>query len=67
MFLFRDNNTEDIDYRALRKDLVDDAGIDSIVTGEFGLCDMIDAMDASEAELRQMAMERGINLKKYMK
>ena len=36
MFLLIDaNKNEDIDYRALRKDLVDDAGIDSIVTGEF--------------------------------
>ena len=70
MGLFFHSNNDDGDYYfdRLRKDLVDEYGVQSAAfSGGLGFLDMCDAEDASNEQLLEMARREGINLNKYKK
>lgn len=65
-WLFEDDNNSDYDYKRLRKDLENEYAIQSATfSGGFGFCRMLDASNASEAELLKMAKKEGFNLNRY--
>ena len=66
-WLFQDDkNNSDYDYKRLRKDLENEyAAQSATVSGGFGFCQMLDASNASNAELLKMAKKEGFNLNKY--
>ena len=70
MGLFFHNNSNsdssDYDYDRLRRDLVEEYGIQSAsFSGGLGFLDMCDAEDASNEQLLEMARREGFNLNKY--
>ena len=65
---FNSNNSDsgDYDFSRLRKDLVDEYGIQSAsFSGGLGFLDMCDAQNASNEQLLEMARKEGFNLNKY--
>ncbi len=63
---FRSNDNDDYDFDRLRRDLVDEYGIQSAsFSGGLGFLDMCDAEDASNEQLLEMARREGFNLNKY--
>ena len=65
---FRSNDNDDYDFDRLRRDLVDEYGIQSVsFSGGLGFLDMCDAEDASNEQLLEMARREGFNLNKYKK
>ena len=65
-WLFQDDNNSDYDYKRLRKDLENEYAAQSATfSGGFGFCQMLDASNASNAELIKMARKEGFNLNKY--
>lgn len=67
---FNSKNTDDgdYDYDRLRRDLVNEYGIQSAAYSDgLGFLDMCDAEDASNEQLLQMARREGFNLNKYKK
>ena len=66
--LFHSNNTDggDYDFERLRRDLVEEYGIQSAsFSGGMGLLDMCDAENATNEQLLDMARKEGFNLNKY--
>ncbi|MCR5769680.1 MAG: hypothetical protein K6G87_00450 [Butyrivibrio sp.] len=65
---FRSNDNDYYDFDRLRRDLVDEYGIQSAsFSGGLGFLDMCDAEDASNEQLLEMARREGFNLNKYKK
>ena len=65
---FNGNNKEDntYDFERLRKDLVEEYGIQSAsFFGGLVFLDMCDAEDATNEQLLEMARREGFNLNKY--
>ncbi|MBP3261220.1 MAG: hypothetical protein J6M45_02500 [Pseudobutyrivibrio sp.] len=65
---FRSSNSDsgDYDFDRLRRDLVDEYGIQSAAfSGGLGFLDMCDAENASNEQLIEMARKEGFNLNKY--
>lgn len=68
LFFHNSNNTGDIDYGRLRRDLVDEYGAQSSAfSGGFGFLEMCDAEETSNEQLIEMARREGFNLSKYKK
>lgn len=62
------NDNDDYDFDRLRKDLVEEYGIQSAsFSCGLGFLDMCDAEDATNEQLLQMARREGFNLNKYKK
>ncbi len=62
------SNDENYDYEHLRRDLIDEFGVQSVAfSGGFGFLEMCDAEDASDEQLLEMARREGFNLKRYKK
>ena len=60
------NDSDDYDYDKLRRDLVEEYGIQSAsFSGGLGFLDMCDAEDASNEQLLEMARREGFNINKY--
>ena len=60
------NDSGDYDFDRLRRNLVEEYGIQSAsVSGGLGFLDMCDAEDASNEQLLEMARREGFNLNKY--
>ena len=63
LFHSSSSNYDDIDYKRLREDLMDEYGAQMAgYSGGLGYLDMCDERDASEKELIEMAKREGINL-----
>jgi len=68
LFFGSSNKTGPIDYEDLRKDLEDDSLAMVFGAGiEAGFLEAMDASDADEEELEEMARRRGFNLDHYRK
>lgn len=66
LFFHSSNNSGDYDFERLRRDLVDEYGIQSVAySGGLGFMDMCDAEHASNEQLLDMARREGFNLNKY--
>lgn len=62
------NGSNDIDFKRLRSDLMDEYGAQmAAYSGGFGFLEMCDAEDATEEQLLEMARREGINLNRYRK
>ncbi len=62
------SNDDDYDYKRLRKDLSNDFGaMGATFLGGLGFVQMMEAEDASNDELLEMAKREGYDLKKYKK
>ena len=62
------SNNEDIDFKRLRADLMDEYGAQmAAYSGGFGFMEMCKAEEATEEQLLEMARQEGINLNKYRK
>ena len=65
-FHSNNNDSGDYDYDRLRRDLVNEYGIQSTAfSGGVGFLDMCDAEDASNEQLLEMARREGFNHNKY--
>ena len=59
---------DDIDYEALRSDLINQYGAEMVTfSGAIGFSDMLEAEYASDDELLQLAQREGIDLNNYMR
>ena len=68
LFSHSSSNNDDIDYKRLRNDLMDEYGAQMAAqSGGLGFLDMCDAQNASEQQLLEMAKREGFNLSKYRK
>ena len=68
LFSYSSSNNDDIDYKRLRNDLMDEYGAQmAAYSGGLGFLDMCDAQNASEQQLLEMAKREGFNLYKYRK
>ncbi len=68
LFFHSNNDAVDYDFDRLRRDLVDEYGIQSAsFSGGLGFHDMCDAEGATNEQLLQMARREGFNLNKYKK
>ena len=66
LFSHSSSNNDDIDYKRLRNDLMDEYGAQTAAySGGLGFLDMCDAQNASEQQLLEMAKREGFNLSKY--
>ena len=66
LFSHSSSNNDDIDYKRLRNDLMDEYGAQmAAYSGGLGFLDMCDAQNASEQQLLEMAKREGFNLSKY--
>ena len=65
-FHSNNSNNADYDFDRLRRDLVEEYGIQSAsFSGGLGFLDMCDAEDASNEQLLELARREGFNLNKY--
>ncbi len=68
LFFHSSNDNDDYDFDRLRKDLVEEYGIQSAsFSGGLGFLEMCDVEDATNEQLLQMARREGFNLNKYKK
>ena len=68
LFSHSSSNNDDLDYKRLRNDLMDEYGAQmAAYSGGLGFLDMCDAQIASEQQLLKMAKREGFNLNKYRK
>ena len=68
LFSHSSSKNDDIDYKRLRNDLMDEYGAQmAAYSGGLGFLDMCDARNASEQQLLEMAKREGFNLSKYRK
>ena len=68
LFSHSSSNNDDIDYKRLRNDLMDEYGAQTATySGGLGFLDRCDAQNASEQQLLEMAKREGFNLSKYRK
>ena len=66
LFSHSSSNNDDIDYKRLRNDLMDEYGAQTAAySGGLGFLDMCDAQNASEQQLLEMAKREGFYLSKY--
>ena len=66
--MFFQMESEEYDYKRLRRDLQNEYMIQGIAfSGDYGIFQMMDASSASNKELLKMAKEEGFNLDKYRK
>jgi hypothetical protein len=66
--MFFSKSKTNIDYKRLRKDLIDEYGAQMVsFSGVFGFLDMCKVEDASNEQLLELAKKEHFNLKKYMK
>ena len=66
--MFFQMEPEEYDYKRLRRDLQNEYMIQGIAfSGDYGIFQMMDASNASNKKLLQMAKAEGFNLDKYKK
>ena len=66
--MFFEMEPEEYDFKRLRHDLQNEYMIQGIAfSGDYGVFQMMDASNASNKKLLQMAKEEGFNLNKYKK
>ena len=66
--MFFQMEPEEYDYKRLRRDLQNEYMIQGIAfSGDYGIFQMLDASNASNKKLLQMAKAEGFNLEKYKK
>lgn len=66
--MFFQMEPEEYDYKRLRRDLQNEYMIQGIAfSGDYGIFQMMDASNASNKKLLQMAKAEGFNLDKYRK
>ncbi len=66
--MFFQMEPEEYDYKRLRRDLQNEYMIQGIAfSGDYGIFQMMDASNASNKKLLQMAKAEGFNLEKYKK
>ena len=66
--MFFQMESEEYDYKRLRRDLQNEYMIQGIAfSGDYGIFQMMDASNASNKKLLQMAKAEGFNLEKYKK
>ena len=64
--MFFQMEPEEYDYKRLRRDLQNEYMIQGIAfSGDYGIFQMMDASNASNKKLLQMAKAEGFNLDKY--